>query len=521
MTNYQEDIELLKDLINELNQVVRSVPCNLYWKDSNGVFKGCSDDVANALGLVAAEEIVGKSNKDLFDSPTAYLCSTNDTICLTENRQCVFEERYSTKSGFLVWHSIKKPLKDRQGNTVGLIGAAIDISKQKELESLLKIALDDAKTDIKAKELFIENLSHDVRTPLTGIINLIAELKKDKTHNKKNQGIIIILESSIKAFLNFFNDILATCEEVDNTGEVFKKSSVTVNEIFVDCVALFGSAIADKNLSICQKVAASSSGRFFLNREVLLRVLTNLVGNSIKFTHTGGITLSSYTTAESLVFVVEDTGIGIAKVDHERIFGRFYRIDVQDNKKYKGSGLGLFTVKKYLDAMNADISIESVVGEGSKFIIRIPLDNDINNTPTPNLQIKPTLDRSKIQNLGDKKILIVEDSFLAAFALSNILKDFSFKVDIAEDGAEARKKVRNNNYDMVFLDKDLPDVSGLDLLPDIRRISRYDKLPIILLSGSISKRLRSLANKIDCQEMVVKPMMADRMIEIINKYFAR
>ena len=526
-------IEELEKKIFELKSVISEVPGNIYWKSKDGKYLGCNKDVITALNRVrlnlpleSPEDIIGKNNFDVFaDEILAESLTANDNLVMSLSSVQVFIESHSNNlNQKQFWLSKKAPLHDSDGNVVGLIGAALDITKQKKLEQELESALNKSMSDVRAKEAFIDSLSHDIRTPLTGIIGLIDSInigtKSLPEVNKKT----ILLKNAALSFLDFFNEILATVEDIDLEESQNEESLVDVNDLLKEFENLFKPAFIDKNIQFITKVDPQVPNYIIARKHIIVRIMTNLISNSIKFTPKGYIEVSINCAKKKnhIEIIVKDTGIGIAKKNQDKIFDRFSKVNSRKTK-YKGSGLGLFMVEKYISALDGDIKLDSKVGKGSTFYITLPAkysSSSLNVREVSNYISITDEEYAACVSISKKRILIVEDNNLAAFALSNIVEEFKHDVDIVDSGAKTLSALQSKQYDLIYLDQDLPDVNGIDLLESIRALASYTNTPIFIISGHINKATQKKVSTQKCQGLFVKPMHREQVIKIFNKYLA-
>jgi signal transduction histidine kinase len=235
--------EELENQIYELRSVINEVPGNFYWKDLEGRYLGCNDSVVRAISDVLSksgsdiksqQDVIGKNNYDIFSKELADILTVNDDLVIKSGVEQVFVESHqnlNNKTTF--WLSKKAPFFDQNGNIIGLIGSAHDITKQKELEQNLEDALKKSKAESKAKEAFIDSLSHDIRTPLTGIIGLVDVILKGTKNNSVLHENAIMLKNSTSSFLNFFNEILATVEDIDINSPENQETVVDLHNLLL------------------------------------------------------------------------------------------------------------------------------------------------------------------------------------------------------------------------------------------------------------------------------------------------
>lgn len=526
-------IALLRKRIRDLEAVIGEVPGNLYWKDLSGRFLGCNHNVVQVLSQIplrdgieihSPEDLVGKTNYDIFESNLAATLSENDAYVLKNEEEIVFTESHKDSHGEeCYWLSKKAPHYDKMGNIIGTIGSAHDITRLKKLEAQLEVALKKANTDIKAKDIFIDSLIHDVRTPLAGIVGLITILKEQVQGPQEALNNIDTLQSSAEAFLRFFNEVLQTVESVDEKDVKNTDVCVNLSQFQQEFLDLYQPAANEKRLTLQINVDPVLPAAVTMRKAIVSRILTNLIGNAIKFTQSGSVTVNMREAnfVGHIAFEVEDTGIGIEKKDLSTIFQRFSRLHPH-KQRHAGVGLGLFMVKKYVDAVGGELKVQSEPGVGTRFQVVMPVKYSHKNArvvSTSNaLKLSPE-EHEACKTIPSKRIFILEDNSLAALALEYMLQGFNHKTVVAKTGAEGLARLQQETFDMLFIDYDLPDMSGEEVLSALRLILGYEKTPVFLLTGHISEKIHRTFMDAPLQGVFQKPMQKEKLIRTLNKHF--
>lgn len=418
----------------------------------------------------------------------------------------------------------------------------------------------------QAKSEFIANMSHDIRTPMTGVTGMLEELTHlEEDINKalrhepvarqnlrdiitNTRSYVSTAKESTDMLLGMFNDILETVQldsgKVDATPEEFK-----LDEEVKKQVLLLSSTARNNKLDLIVKIAPGTPNHFFGLRRLLDRTLLNLISNALKFTSKGSVIIRvSSLSCENFLpgktakicIVVEDTGIGIPEDKFDVIFENFSRLTPSYKGVYKGTGLGLYAVKHYVDAMSGYINIESKLGEGSKFILTIPLELSSDETSLGGTESKGdelTLRETLIANdemepilpgASDKKdegadsdllkILITEDNAAAAMGVKVQLRRMGYDSDHAPSGEEAIKLASSNDYVLVLMDIGLPVISGIDAARGIRSIpdEKKSQVPIVALTGHENKK--QVCRDAGMQDLIPKPASMENLAQIIEAY---
>lgn len=344
----------IKDLI------IRKSVGNLYWKDKEGRYGGCNNEFAEMIGLSSPEEIIGKTDRDLFlkslgEEKLQKLLLHDQEIMREDQEKTIEEIGVDDQKRMAYYITRKSPLKDNQGQIIGLIGTSINITKEKGA--------------MLAKQAFLENMSHDIRTPLAGVYGLAQILCDDYRDGNLDSETVTEMLGDIKqsagTLLEFLDHVLKI---VDVGKDPVKKEKVDIKALIDEVALMLLPAIKQKNL----KIEMDSPEIFvYTDKSRLLRIVLNLVSNAIKFTSEGKIKIQT-SLAKNLMIAVEDTGIGIPEEKLNEIFDQFYKIKPSNQlPEFTGCGLGLYIARTMAAEIGAEITVQSIVNQGSKFIVTL------------------------------------------------------------------------------------------------------------------------------------------------------
>lgn len=370
-----DHVKAMEAKIRELDIVIGNMPGNVYWLDCNNVYLGCNDIQAEWLNFSSRRDIVGKTNHMIWPHQAEELNSRNRSVML-ENKAYIGEEIAFTKDQEIVFLSHKVPLHDEKGQVIGLLGVSLDITDRKRMEKELKIAKEIADIANQTKTEFIRNMEHDIRTPLSGVISVANHLQFIEQDSQKKEFLNDI-QIATQELLNYLDNIFEFSQI--NTGSV-PLIAKEFNLLFVlqGISNLESAALKEKNLNLMIDYSPDAPKIVVGDRFRIHRALLNLVNNAIKFTHEGYVKVSVRLAGQTrtgevvLKISVEDTGLGIDKKNHEKIFDKFTRCDPSNKGIYKGTGLGLWVVKQFLNDLKGNISLQSEIGKGSIFTCEIP-----------------------------------------------------------------------------------------------------------------------------------------------------
>ncbi|MDB6095745.1 MAG: putative Histidine kinase [Francisellaceae bacterium] len=378
-----EEIKILTDIINSqqeeifrLTNVIENLPGSIYWKNKEGVYLGRNTYAAQRMNQ-AKSYVIGKTDYDLFPKDIADEFRKNDLEVIEKDIELTKEEKSQLPNGdnhFQLSH--KKPLKDSKGNIVGIIGNTIDITYLKLIEQELVIAKEKADELNHIKTDFIRNMEHDIRTPFNGIWGLSNYLWQKETDGDKKQLLGDITQSA-KELLSYCNDVLDFSKlELGNLDILEQKFDL--HKLMLSIVHMEIPAAKHKNLELNLLYDKHLPKEVIGDPYRLYRVLINLVSNAIKFTPVGSITLKAVfikLLAKNCITInieVRDTGPGIPPNQLKFIFEEFNQNTSINQDIYKGVGLGLVIVKKFIKELQGKIEIQNIPGRGCIFSFELP-----------------------------------------------------------------------------------------------------------------------------------------------------
>ena len=366
-----------------------------------------------------------------------------------------------------------------------------DLRKSRAYQKALQQAKTQAENLARTKELFAATVSHEMRTPVNAIFGLSEQLLQ-QAHDAKTQENLNIIFESTKHLTQLVNDTF-DFTRIEKHSLQLKPTHFNVNNTF-DKVKLYNQESAEaKSIAFTIKNNISNNLVLFGDEGRLRQILNNLVTNAIKFTDKGYVKLHvSYEDNDKSVLLsikITDTGIGIPEESWQHIFEDFVQLETDVNKKSGGTGLGLYIVKKLVDILGGEISLESELGKGTTFYITIPfqkgdpskLENTIKRQPAP-------------VPLKDKKVLIVDDEEFNRHLLKNILSKWEIDFDEAGNGREAIELAELNNYALIFMDIRMPVMNGIEAAKNLKA-NKYPAKIIGLSANTVENNHKNLSNK--------------------------
>lgn len=407
---------------------------------------------------------------------------------------CVFRMRH--KTGRWVWINARgKALFDQNNVATRFIGAHTDVSHLKEYELKLQQSIERAEKANKAKSDFLAHMSHEIRTPLTAISGIAEIFERNMDNlNAKQKQLVKTLNTSTFSLRELINDIL-DFSKIESGELELEEKSFSLQELFEQVHTIMSVKANEKGLDFNFNHKSWKTAKFLGDSKRLRQILINLIGNAIKFTDAGSVTVK---TAKETVngiphlrIDVIDTGIGIPAENLAVVFERFKQGDASVSRKYGGSGLGLPISKSLVGLMGGRISVESRPHEGSTFSVFLPFRTGIGTIPgDPAQNVIDNLNDKIRESLGgESRILIVEDYEGNIVVLSYILDELNCAYDIAKTGVEALEKWHKYPYSIILMDIQMPEMDGFTATAHIRRAEEENNLPRTPIIGMTAHAL--------------------------------
>lgn len=410
--------------------------------------------------------------------------------------------RMKHANGKWMWiQSRGKAVFDSKGYALRMVGAHSDITMMIEHQETLESQKNAAEESNRAKRDFLAHMSHEIRTPLTSISGIAEILEGNKDNlNEKQQKLVRVLGSSAGTLKDLVNDILDFAK-IESRELELENKPFTPSEIFEDIISMMAMRANEKGLSFLFDYKALQNVVILGDALRLRQILVNLIGNAIKFTEKGGISIRAFVDRkedgqDTIRVDVEDTGIGIGAESFDMIFERFKQGDASVSRKYGGTGLGLPISRNLAQLMGGDIMLNSERGKGSVFSLIIPLHQVMSEDKPQPVQAAPKLDQRLRDALGKgAKILIAEDYEGNIAVLGYLLDELSCAYDVARTGEEAVNLWKKGTYSMVLMDIQMPEKDGFTATQDIRTIEADKDLPRTPIIGMTAHALIEDKNK--------------------------
>ncbi len=501
-----------------LNKIIDAIADPIFVKDEDHCWVVLNQAFCTFLGYTR-EELLYKSDYEFFPKEQADVFWEKDKLVFDSGEENLNEEYITDVTGKKHVISTKKSLfiLEKTGAKY-LVGVIRDITEQKQAEEALRDALNQAQSATTAKSQFLANMSHEIRTPMNGILGIATLLASTQLNDEQKQ-FVDMLQQSGKRMMTIINDIL-DISKIEAGKIQIVNEPLNIRTLLRSVLTPIVKQAQSKDLQIDLKITDDVPAMMLGDAARIDQVLTNLVGNAVKFTETGTIKVAcsvaeTYHQQIMIRFSVTDTGIGIDKEALSHIFDPFYQVDSSITRQHGGAGLGLCISKQLVEMMGGKLSIKSVLKEGTTFIVDIPLART-----DASIKQKPVSTEHTF-NPKEKRILIVEDDDVCAILTKVFMNKLGLESDTAVNGHEAIQKLKTERYDLVLMDCQMPVMDGYEATRAIREGAAGENntsIPIIAQTAYAMKD-----DEIKCLEYgmngyISKPLDYQDLIFLLNKW---
>jgi PAS domain S-box-containing protein len=490
----------------------------IYTADFEGNFTSLNQSGERMTGYTHEEAL--HLNFSQIVSPETYKLVQEMTACkLRSHDETIYELEFLKKNGEPLLVEVSSRAIIENGKAVGIQGIGRDITQRKQVEAELKLARDVAIESVRLKSEFLANMSHEIRTPMNGVIGMTGFLM-DTNLDEEQRDCAETIRSSGEALMTIINDIL-DFSKIEAGRLQFETLDFLLNNTVEDTIELLAESAHQKNIEFASLILSDVPTDLRGDPGRLRQVLTNLIGNAIKFTEHGEVVVRVEKDSETrddvvIRFMISDTGIGISEAAQKKLFQAFLQADGSTTRKYGGTGLGLAISKQLVELMGGQIAVTSVPGEGSTFSFTARFGKQ---------PVNPAGHHAPVINLENLRVLIVDDNATNRKILTHQLGSWGVISQEAESGLQALKLLRSAEaegvaYDLAVLDFMMPEMDGFETARTIKSDPRLAGMHLVILTSFGARGHATTAREAGVAAYLTKPVRQSQLFDCIVNVIA-
>ena len=498
-----------------LRCLMDNVPDRIYFKDDKSRFIRVNRALSDQHHLASPDDAIGKTDADFFTSEHAEQAFLDERRILETGKPILeIEERETWRDGRVGWVSTNKlAICDRNGNVVGTFGISRDITARKLAEDEVHRARAAAESANRAKSDFLANMSHEIRTPMNGIIGM-TELALGTSLNGEQREYLSMVKSSAEALLTILNDIL-DFSKIEARKLSLDAVPFPLRDVVGDTLRALAVRAQQKGIELSSHICKEVPDYVIGDPGRLRQVLVNLLGNAIKFTTGGEVSVRvcpvSAEGADVLRFEVSDTGIGILPDKLATIFQPFEQADHSTTRRFGGTGLGLAIATQLVELMGGQISVTSEPERGSTFAFSAKL---------PETQAPPDIIPRPINSLAGLRVLAVDDHATNRRLLEEVLTGWKMDATVVESAPLALAELRRaaeagQPYPLLLLDAHMPDVDGFMLASQVRQLPALVGTVFVMLTSAGQPEDLARCRELGISATLIKPIKQSDLLNTL------
>ncbi len=503
-----------------LNSVLQNLPIIVFIKEAQTSRLIMWNKAGEELFGQTSAQVAGKTDYDFFPKEQADVFIAKDREVIQNRKLVEYEEEFTGSQGKRLLLTRKVPIFDDKGEPLYLLGISEDITERKLVEAALRDAKEAAEAAAKAKSEFLANMSHEIRTPMNGVIGMTG-LLMDTSLNQLQREFADTIRTSADALLTIINDIL-DFSKIEAGKLDFEHLDFDLMDVVEGTVDMLAERAQAKGIELISSILPDVSTRLQGDPGRLRQILTNLVGNGIKFTERGEVVVrvtkeNETATQITLRFSVTDTGVGIPAEVQARLFQAFTQADNSTTRKFGGTGLGLAIAKQLVAMMNGQIGVQSAPGKGATFWFTAQFEKQLGEAkPVPVYN----------DDLFNLRVLVVDDNATNRQILRHQIFAWKMQKGSAASGHEALKTLRaaaaaGAPYDLALLDMQMPEMDGLTLARTIKADPAISNTRLIILTSLGQMLTAAELRAAGIEAYLVKPVKQSRLFDCLVNVMGR